>query len=57
MENTDNIYEILKEEEGPDIKKIIFILLRQWHWFLLFGALGLGMAYAYTRLTKPHLFD
>ena len=53
MENTDNIYEILKEEEGPDIKKIIFILLRQWHWFLLFGALGLGMAYAYTRLTKP----
>ena len=53
MENTDNIYEVLKEEEGPDIKKIIFILLRQWHWFLVFGALGLGGAYLYNKLTKP----
>jgi len=53
MENTDNIYEVLKEEEGPDIKKIIYILIRQWHWFLLFGALGLGGAYLYNKLTKP----
>ncbi|BBE16203.1 tyrosine-protein kinase Wzc [Aquipluma nitroreducens] len=53
MENIDNIYEVLKEEDGPDIKKIIYLLLRQWHWFLLFGALGFGGAYSYTRLTKP----
>ncbi|HZL09036.1 MAG TPA: polysaccharide biosynthesis tyrosine autokinase [Prolixibacteraceae bacterium] len=52
MENTDNNYEVLIEEEGPDIKRIIYLLLRQWHWFLLFGALGLGGAYTYTRLTK-----
>lgn len=39
--------------EEIDIKRIIYILLKQWHWFLLFGALGLAGAYAYTRVTKP----
>ncbi len=53
MENIDNIYEVLKEEEGPDIKKVIYLLLRQWHWLLLFGALGLGVAFAYTKISKP----
>lgn len=53
MENIGNIYEVLKEEEGPDIKKVIYLLFRQWHWFLLFGALGFGVAFAYTKISKP----
>jgi tyrosine-protein kinase Etk/Wzc len=53
MNYTDRDIELLESDESPDIKKFIYLLLRQWHWFLLFGALGLGGAYAYTRLTKP----
>ena len=49
----ENKTTLIKEEDEIDIKKIIYLLLRQWHWFLLFGALGMGGAYAYTRLTKP----
>ena len=40
-------------EEGFDFKSILFLLVRQWHWFLLFGALGLAGAYLFTKLTKP----
>lgn len=52
MNNTDRDIEFRELDESPDIKKIIYLLLRQWHWFLLFGALGLGAAYTYTRMTK-----
>jgi tyrosine-protein kinase Etk/Wzc len=41
-----------QEEEEIDIKKIFYLLLRQWHWFLLFGILGFGGGYIYSRLTK-----
>ena len=49
----DNNYDLIKEEEAVNIKKIIYQMPGQWHLFLLFGALGLGGAYAYTYLTKP----
>ncbi len=52
MNNIDRDIEFRELDESPDIKKIIYLLLRQWHWFLLFGALGLGCAYIYTQLTK-----
>lgn len=54
MKNIDpnNLYEI-EEEKGIDIKKIIFLLRRQWHWLALFGAIGIIGAYIYTRLTLP----
>lgn len=45
--------EVNKQEEEIDIKKVIYILLRQWYWFTLFGALGLIGAYVYIKLTKP----
>jgi capsular exopolysaccharide synthesis family protein len=41
------------EEKEFDIKKIIFLLLRQWKWFALFSALGLIAAFGYTKLTNP----
>jgi len=53
INNANNSNEIRKQEEEIDIKKIIYLLLRQWHWFLLFGALGLSGAYIYNQLTKP----
>ncbi len=40
------------QEEEIDIKKIIYILLRQWYWFLLFGIIGFGGAYLYTKFTR-----
>jgi capsular exopolysaccharide synthesis family protein len=39
------------QEEDVDIKKIIFILLRQWYWFALFGALGFCGAIIYNNLS------
>lgn len=42
-----------KPEESVDFKKIFYLLLRQWQWFLLFGVLGFTSAYAYNKLTKP----
>lgn len=41
-----------KQEEEIDIKKIIYLLLRQWHWLLLFGFMGLVTAFVYNKLTK-----
>ena len=50
--NTENKETRLQEDE-IDIKKIIYLILRQWYWFALFGVLGLICAYGYTRITKP----
>ena len=49
----DSNNDLIKEEEGIITKKTIYQLLRHWPWFLLFGVLGLGGAYAFSRLTKP----
>lgn len=45
--------DVIQQEEEINLQKIIYQFLGHWQWFLLFGALGLGGAYAYTRLTKP----
>ena len=50
---TDNITERRNEEEELDIKKILYLLLRQWKWFLLCGILGLSAAVFYSRITNP----
>ena len=43
-----------RPEEGIDFKNILFLLVRQWQWFLLFGVIGLAGAYLYTKLTKSN---
>lgn len=53
MSNTENTNFVNRQqEEEIDVKKIVYLLLRQWHWFALFGVLGLIGAYGYTKLTK-----
>lgn len=49
----DRNNDLIKEEEGINIKKILFQMLGNWYWFLLFGVIGLGGAFAYSKLTKP----
>ncbi len=39
-------------EESVDIKKIIFLVIHNWYWFLLFGILGSGLAFIYTQVSK-----
>ncbi len=39
-------------EEGFDFKNILFIIVRQWQWFLLFAIIGFAGAYLYTKITK-----
>ena len=52
---SENIQSLQKPEEKEiDIKKIIYLLLRQWHWFALFGVLGLILAFGYTKFTKTY---
>ena len=40
------------QEEEIDIKKIIYIIIRQWYWFLLCGVIGLGGAFLFNKVTK-----
>lgn len=51
-ENISNLYEGKKEGEGLDIKKFIYLILHQWYWFALFGAIGLICAFGYNKKTK-----
>ncbi len=49
----DNNNDLIQQEEDINFKKIFFRILGQWYWFVIFGILGLAVAYAYTKLTKP----
>ena len=40
-------------EEGFDFKNILFLVVRQWQWFLLFAIIGFAGAYFYTKIKKP----
>jgi len=54
MKNSDNKGLVnTQEEEGIDVKKLIYLLRRQWYWFALFGVLGIIGAYGYNKLTRP----
>lgn len=52
MSELDTKFDIEKDEESIDIKKIIYTVLHQWYWFLLFGILGLGLAFLYTKVKR-----
>jgi len=49
----ENFNEEEKPEEPIDFKKIFYLLVRQWKWFLLFGVFGFTAAYTYNKFTKP----
>lgn len=51
--NTGNFNELNSQEEGIDLKRMIYLLLRQWHWLALFGTMGLIGAFVYTKFIKP----
>ncbi len=51
--NSTDFPEERNHEEKFDVKKIIYLIRRQWYWFALFSALGIVLAYGYTKLTKP----
>lgn len=53
-DNTANFNDLGTQEEGIDVKKITYLLLRHWYWFALFGAMGLIGAFGYTKLTTPN---
>ncbi len=50
---SDINFEERDHESGFDLKKILYLVIRQWQWFLLFGALGLSGAYLYTKSINP----
>lgn len=49
----ENLNSVRKPEETVDLKKIFFLMVRQWQWFLLFGLMGFATAFLYTKTTKP----
>jgi len=53
-ENSTNFAERENQEDEFDVKKIIYLLRRQWHWLAIFGALGIILAYGYIKITKPN---
>jgi len=50
----ESINEEKTRDEGIDLKKLSYILVKQWHWFLLFSILGLGGAYLYTKFVNQN---
>src|SRR5665648_298166 len=50
----ESVNEEKPREEGIDIKKLSYILVKQWHLFLLFSILGLGCAYLYTKIVNKN---
>ena len=42
-----------EEEESFNIKEFLKKLLYYWYWFVLAGALGLGIAYVYNKYIPP----
>lgn len=40
------------QEEEIDLKKIIYLLTRQWYWFAIFAVIGLIVAFGYNKVTK-----
>ena len=50
--NPVNNSEEREVEQGFDFKNILSLIVRQWQWFLLFGVIGFGSAYIYTKLSK-----
>ncbi len=48
-----NLNEGVNPEESFDIKKLIYLLTRQWRWLSLFGILGIVLAYGYIKISKP----
>lgn len=53
-ENTINRSVTSDQEEEFDVKKFIYLILRQWYWFAFFGVLGLIIAFGYTKFTKTN---
>jgi capsular exopolysaccharide synthesis family protein len=54
MNNTENLDQIIKqEEEKIDFKRISFLMRRQWKWVIFFGILGIIAAFGYTKLKNP----
>jgi capsular exopolysaccharide synthesis family protein len=45
--------QLTKQEEEINLKKILYLLLANWYWLLIFGILGLGLAYTYLQFKKP----
>lgn len=46
----EDIFEEEKSKQSADYSKIIYLIYRKWHWFLIFGILGLSGAYVYNKL-------
>src|SRR6266496_6303867 len=44
---------ILKDEEGGNIKEIIFKFLRYWPWFIVACLISISFAFLYMRYTIP----
>ena len=40
-------------EETIDIKELLFKFLGKWYWFVLFGFIGISLAFIYTKYQTP----
>jgi tyrosine-protein kinase Etk/Wzc len=53
MQNFENFEDYFPQEEKVNYRKVLIIILRKWHWFLLFGVLGISFGYLYSRYSQP----
>jgi capsular exopolysaccharide synthesis family protein len=53
MQNMNEMMDYFEMEEGTNVKEFIFRLLSKWHWFVLFGFLGISGGYLMSKYTQP----
>jgi len=53
MQNMNEMMDYFEMEEGTNVKAFLFRLLSKWHWFVLFGFLGLSGGYLMSKFSQP----
>jgi len=51
MQNMNEMMDYFEMEEGTNVKEFLLRLLSKWHWFILFGFLGLSGGYLMSKFT------
>jgi capsular exopolysaccharide synthesis family protein len=53
MMQPNSVQDISVNEDEIDLKELFFRLLSKWHWFVIFGFLGVVLGFLFSRVSQP----
>ncbi|WP_321282248.1 polysaccharide biosynthesis tyrosine autokinase [Marinifilum fragile] len=53
MMQSNSVQDISVNEDEIDLKELFFRLLSKWHWFVVFGFLGIVLGFLFSRVSQP----